>query len=44
MNMVKVHDTESTTIHPDSCTDELRATCRPQPAMDGLSSASKQEP
>ena len=44
MNMVKVHDNESTTIHSGSYTDDLRATCRPQPAMGGLSSASKQDP
>lgn len=44
MNMVKVHDTKSTIINLCSCIDGLQVICRPPREMDGLNSASKQEP
>ena len=46
MNLIEVQDTKATTL--PACRDSVqfrpRATCHPQRAMDGLSSASKQEP
>lgn len=44
MNMVKVHDTKSTIINLCSDIDGLQIICRPPRVMDGLNSASKQEP
>lgn len=43
MDMRKVGNTRSTKKPPSSYTDDIQAKCRPQRAMDGLNSVTKQE-